>query len=137
MTVDSGACVTVMPASMCLGISILQSSTAHGAMYEVANGEEIPNKGERRCEIMTLGSQVSKRITFQVADVHKPLLSISRCADMGFFTVFNKTGGYLEDQVTGERVPLERKENLYVMKAWVKRDPEAPPSPPSPFAGPV
>ena len=137
VTVDSGACDTVMPASWCKGIAIVKSSIADGEEYEVANGESIPNLGERRCLLMTLGSTTAKKIVFQVADVHKPLLSISRCADMGFFTVFNKTGGYLEDQVTGERVPLERKENLYVMKAWVKRDPEAPPSPPSPFAGPV
>ena len=123
VTVDSGACVTVMPAGMCLGISILQSATAHGAMYEVANGEEIPNKGERRCEIMTLGSSIPKRITFQVADVHKPLLSITACADLGYDCWLGKEGGCLYDRITGEVIPLERKGTLYTMQMWVRQDP--------------
>ena len=32
---------------------------------------------------MTVGSLVPKRIVFQVADVHKPLFSITACSDMG------------------------------------------------------
>ena len=88
---------------------------------------------------MTLGARDAKKITFQVADVHKPLLSISRCADMGFNCHLGKDGGYLEDTTTGGNIPLTRRDNLYVMKAWVKRDSEGTnaaviPSPP--FAGP-
>ena len=123
ITVDSGACETVMPANLCQAISIFQSSTSHGAEYEVANGATIPNLGERRCLMMTVGSTAAKRIVFQVADVHKPLLSISRCADMGFRCHLGKEGGYMEDTVTGETIPLLRRENLYVMKAWVKQEP--------------
>ena len=78
ITVDSGACVTVMPRALCPGISILQNRLSReGVEYEVANGAHIPNLGERRCEMMTIGSAVGKRITFQVADVHKPLLSVT------------------------------------------------------------
>ena len=44
----------------------------------------IPNLGDRRCEIMTIGTRSCKRIVFQFADVHKPLLSIIGCAGMGF-----------------------------------------------------
>ena len=51
---------------------------------EVANGGHIHNLGEKRYEMMTVGSKISKRIVFQVADVHKPPLSISGCAEMGF-----------------------------------------------------
>ena len=126
-----------MPADLCKCISILRSSTSHGAEYEVANGETIPNLGERRCLMMTVGSSTAKKIVFQVADVHKPLLSISRCADMGFLCHLGKDGGYLEDIVTGETIPLVRRENLYVMKAWVKRDPGQVPDPEAPFQRPV
>ena len=141
ITVDSGACETVMPADMCKCTSIVQSVTSHGAVYEVANGKEIPNLGERRCLLMTLGSAVAKNIVFQVADVHKPFLSITRCADMGFDCHLTNAGGYLEDMITGERIPLQRKDNLYTMRAWVKRDPDSvastSPSPTTPFVGPV
>jgi hypothetical protein len=58
ITVDSGACVTVMPRSLCEGISILQNRLSReGVEYEVANGAHIPNLGERRFEMMTLGGQ--------------------------------------------------------------------------------
>ena len=139
ITVDSGACETVMPPGLCTGISISQSSCSHGAEYEVANGETIPNLGERRCHMMTLGSNAAKKIVFQVADVHKPLLSISRCADMGFRCHLGKEGGFMEDTVTGEQIPLHRRDNLYVMRAWVRTDPSpsVPPNSNSPFVGPV
>ena len=135
ITVDSGACITVMPRKMCEGISILQNSLSRaGTKYEVANGAHIKNLGERRCEMMTVGSGKSKRITFQVADVHKPLLSISGCADMGYDCYLGKKGGHLVDTETGEMIPLERRENLYVMRAWVRQDPTVSVS--QPFVGP-
>ena len=87
---------------------------------------------------MTLGSSAAKKIVFQVADVHKPLLSISRCADMGFQCHLGKEGGYMEDTMTGETIPLHRVDNLYVMKAWIKRDPDPiPKNDGTPFGGPV
>ena len=89
-------------------------------MFEVANGASILIVGERRCVMMTEGSGVPKNITFQVADVHKPLLSISRLADHGFTCSLGKDGGHLEDTVSGERIPLIRRNNLYVMNAWVR-----------------
>ena len=126
ITVDSGACETVMPSDICSNIVVHQSSCSHGAEYEVANGQSLPNLGERRCLLMSLGSTVAKSITFQVADVHKPLLSVSRCADMGFRCILEKHGGYLE-HTSGERVQLQRRDNLYVMRAWVKNNPDGQP----------
>ena len=135
VTVDSGACETVMPTDLCKQIPLMQSLLSHGAEYEVANGESIPNLGERRCLLMTLGAKDPKKITFQVADVHKPLLSISRCADMGYTCHLGKHGGYLEDTETGEQVPLQRKNDLYVMRAWIRKDPDSS-GITSPFLGP-
>ena len=134
ITVDSGACETVMPAGICHSIGILASRQyLEGVEYEVANGETIPNLGEKRCLMMTAGSNLCKKLTFQVADAHKALLSITKVADLGFDCVLGKTGGKLVDTVTGEVVPLQRKDNLYVMKAWVKQDPNDL----QPFARPV
>ena len=84
---------------------------------------------------MTLGSGVAKRITFQVADVHKPLLSITACADMGFDCFLGKDGGSLRNRESGEVIPLDRKDTLYTMKMWIRQDPAVNIS--SPFAGPV
>ena len=70
---------------------------------------------------------------FQIADVHKPLLSLSKVADMGFSSHLEKDGGYIQDDHTGEKILLQRRGNLYVMKLWVR---SADPSPGSGFAGP-
>ena len=121
ITVDSGACDTVMPAYMCADIRIDPSDPQqHCSVFEVANGAFILNMGERRCVMMTEGSGVPKHITFQVADVHKPLLSVSRLADNGYQCVLGDKNGHLEDVHTGEKIPLIRRDNLYVMKAWLR-----------------
>jgi hypothetical protein len=90
--------------------------------YEVANGETIPNVGERHCLLMSEDSAQPKRITFQCADIHKPLLSVSRCADLGYQCILEAGGGRLVDTTTGEIIPLHRRGNLYVMRAWIRQD---------------
>ena len=60
----------------------------------------------------------------QCADVHKCLLSVSRVADLGYECTLGKTGGQLLDVVTGDKIPLHRRDNLYVMRAWVRQDPD-------------
>ena len=122
--IDSGACETVMPASLCPGIDVVDSQQSiEGVEYEVANGGLIPNLGERRCLLTTPGSEVCKQIVFQVADVHKTLMSVSRVADMGYSCHLGATGGCLEDLKSGERIPLTRRDDLYYLNTWVKKDP--------------
>ena len=124
LTADTGACDTVIPKAMCSGIHIVASQQSIlGLAYEVANGASIPNLGERRCEIWTEGASKVRNITMQVADVHKGLLSLSRCADMGFKSRFGKRFGCLIDSGSGEVIPLTRKGNLYMLKCWVRQAP--------------
>ena len=59
----------------------------------------------------------------QVADVHKALLSLSRCADMGFESRFGSSFGCLIDRETLEVIPLQRRGNLYILKAWIRGAP--------------
>ena len=91
--------------------------------YEVATGQSIPNLGEKRCEMWTDGAAAPKAITMQVADAHKALLSLSRCADMGFESRFGSAYGCLLDRTTGEMIPLQRRGNLYILKAWTRAAP--------------
>ena len=90
--------------------------------YEVANGDTIPYEGDRNCLLMTLGARSSKCMTFQVADVHKALFSVTRVADAGFDAWLSRRGGYLIDTVTGDYILAQRKGNLYVIKSWIKHD---------------
>ena len=124
LTADTGACDTVVPKLMCPGIPITPSvQSLRGMEYEVATGESIPNLGEKRCEMWTEGASAPKSISMQVADVHKALLSLSRCADMGFESRFGAPFGCLIDTMTGEITPLQRRGNLYILRAWIRAAP--------------
>ena len=121
ITVDSGACDTVLPSRMLSSIKLEQNDASRrGEEYEVANGCTIPVEGEKRCIMMTIGSMVPKAIVFQVSNVHKPLLSVGSMAGAGLDCILSKEGGVMRDRDSGEDIPLIRKENLYVLRAWVK-----------------
>ena len=124
LTADTGACDTVVPKLMCPGIPIVPSmQSLKGLEYEVATGESIPNLGEKRREMWIEGAASPKTITMQVADVQKALHSLSRCADMGFESRFGSSFGCLVDRETGEVIPLQRRGNLYILKAWIRGAP--------------
>ena len=81
-------------------------------MYKVADGNEIPNLGERCCVMWSEGASVGRKINLQVADVHKALLSLSWCADMGFESRFGRRAGVLIDEESGVIIPLQRRGTL-------------------------
>ncbi len=98
-------------------------ASLRGMEYEVANGQSIPNLGERWCLEWTENATEVKRMVMQVADVHKGLLSLSRCADMGYEGRFGRYVGALICESTGKIIPLMRKGNLYVLRVWIKGAP--------------
>ena len=121
VTVESGACASVMPENISEGINIFENALSReGTEYDVADGAAIPNLGERHCEMYVEGVQQQLRINFQVADVHRPLLSLSKAADMGFRSYLDGEGGWLEDMESGEFIPIERRGDLYVLNIWVR-----------------
>ena len=121
---DTGACDTVMPRVLCENIAITPSLQSLACLeYEVANKQTLPNLGERKCLVWTEGAAVPRPMNIQVADIHKPLLSLSRCADMGYESRFGKLAGALIDDETGDVIPLIRKGNLYVLKCWLRAAP--------------
>ena len=96
-----------MPVEMAKHIPIQPSLQSMMEMtYSIADGTEIPNLGERHISMMTVGSNTMKQVTFQVADVHNALMSVSKCADFGFECRLGATGGALVDHQTGEQIPL-------------------------------
>ena len=106
MAVDSGATETVVGEDMIKGIETKPGEGARrGVQYEVASGELIPNLGEKN--FVAYGEQGQARtIKAQVCEVNKPLLSVSRMVHAGNTVVFSRSGSYVEDENTGERISL-------------------------------
>ena len=121
---DTGACDTVMPRATCSKIPIRASlQSLRVVEYQVADGNTIPNLAERRRLTWTEDATQARHINMQVADVHKPLLSLSRCTDMGFESLFGRTMGALIDEETGEVVPVKRQGKLYMPHRWLRNAP--------------
>ena len=63
------------------------------------------------------------QMKYQVADVNRPLNSISEICDAGQdgqVVIFGRAGGAVLNLTTGEQTPFRRKEGIYVLDAWVK-----------------
>ena len=99
----SVACEVVMPKALCSNIALRESEASRaGVEYEVASGKAVPKLGERHCEFFCEGAGSSMMMHFQMADIHRPMLSLSRAADQGFRSHLDWYGGYLGDTETGE-----------------------------------
>ena len=128
MIAVSGACETVMPKGLCSNIALRESAASKaGVEYEVASGKAGSQPGAWHYEISCEGAGSSMMMSFQVADIHRPLLSLSRAADQGFRSYLDWYGGYFKDTKRGETIPIQRRGNLYVMQIWFRGSADKPP----------
>ena len=95
-----------------------------GRGFKVADGAQIPNKGEAspQCEVDGEQGQVHELIfSFQVAKVSKPLRSVSMIADAGFDILFAKTHASVKDPKGGRVIcTYQRSGDLYVGEMRLK-----------------
>ena len=91
-----------------------------GVQYEVASGTLIPNLGEKRFVAVAENGEVRK-MTAQVCEVNKALLSVSKVVNAGNRVVFEAEGSYVEDRTTMERMYLKEVGGMYMIKMWVKK----------------
>ena len=119
MAVDSGATETVISEDMVSMVKVKEGAASkRGVVYETANGETIPNLGEKHF-IAESEEGTVKKITAQVADVNKGLLSVKKIVVAGNRVVFD-TQSYIEDKNTGERMWLTEAQGMYMLKMWVR-----------------
>ena len=120
--VDSGATETVMAESTLAGVIDITEGSAckRGVTYEVANGEEIPNLGERKF-LGYMADGAARAITAQVCAVNQTLMSVSKIASKCNRVVFDDDGSYIEDKSTGERTWMTQVGGMYSLKMWVSR----------------
>ena len=114
-----------------IGIKETQASK-NGIKYIAANGSTISNEGEKRIYGVT-DDGVGLDMTWQVADVKKPLASIGRMCDAGNVAIFTDKGGYIvakdgfKEELsslrrkTGDKLRLKRDKGVYSFSVWVQR----------------
>jgi len=120
MAVDSGASESVVNEEQLSGVETLEGEAKkRGVQYEVADGTLIPNLGEKKY-IAVSDTGVARHMKSQVCDVNRALLSVHRCVQAGNKVVFAASGSYIEDEASGEVMPLQEKGGMYMLRLWVK-----------------
>ena len=123
--VDSGAGETVMAEEELPDVDTQASwGSKHGQSYEVANGDEIDNEGEKKfiAYMTTTNGEDSggKSVTAQICKVHRPLMSVKRMCRAGHRVVFDDNGSYVENKQTGEQLAIVEEDGDYLLDVWVK-----------------
>ena len=120
---DSGATVTVIPPHIGRGYDVLESAASKaGITYEIANGDEIPNLGEKLMPIMT-SEGTTRGLRAQVADVSKPLQAVRSLVRTGHLVVFGDgedgNDHYIVNKMTGECNAVRDDGTNYLMGMYV------------------
>ena len=118
--VDSGAAESVAPVGMAPWVPRQESEgSKRGPTYLSASGDKLPNMGEKKFDMVTPEGHWAQA-TFQVAEVTRPLCSVSKMCDKGNRVVFELGGGYVEHLKSGMRTKFTRQNNVYVMDMYVQ-----------------
>ena len=79
-----------------------------------ANGSPIKVEGEAELKFVQKGKKCSMK--FLDADVRRPLASVSAIVDEGNRVVFGPDVSYIENVASGQRIGMERKNGVFVLK---------------------
>ena len=90
-----------------------------GQTYLSASGDKLPNLGEKQFDMLTSEGNWAQA-TFQVAEVTRPLCSVSKICDKGNRVVFELGGGYVEHIATGNVTPIVEKGGMFEIGIWVQ-----------------
>ena len=83
-----------------------------------AGGQKIRNMGQRKILLLTREKSL-RWLTVQVAAVKKMLGSVSKNNDCGHEVIYRKTGSFIKDEATGEKIHLTREKGTFKYDAWV------------------
>ena len=89
-----------------------------GRNYRAANGSPIPNLGQTVAHFKD-GDGRACGIPFQVAAVERPLISVSRMAQAGCRVSFQEHEGEIVHTASGRRLPLVRRNGVYILQLRV------------------
>ena len=117
--VDSGATVSVMPAECAKEYAAQPSAASRaGVTYQVANGDELANLGEKLVPIVT-DEGTMKGLYSQIAAVTSPLQSVRQLNRTQHVVVFDGEDSFTLNKVTGEVNYIRDDGTNFLMGVWV------------------
>ena len=97
-----------------------ENRASAGVEYVCADGGRIPNLGEKAINGLSEEGQ-KLAIKFQVTNVDRPLIAVSKLTSAGHDVWFGETHGVITHGVTGKHRTFIKKDSVYVLKVWVPR----------------
>ena len=119
--IDSGAGASVGPKCLA-GTGKLRPSSGSkaGQKFTSASGEPLKNEGEVVLPSFTEDG-LSLKATFQIADITRPLLSVSKICEKGNLISFGANGGVIMDE-NGRKTYFGREKGIYVLELFVRAE---------------
>ena len=117
---DSGASAPVAPPDMLPNVKIRESpGSKRGQKFSSASKHKLKNLGEQQIHACTEEGD-DMEILFQIADISKPLVSISSICERGNRVLFGRVGGVVINNKTGAQIPFYKENGVYVLTMWMK-----------------
>jgi hypothetical protein len=133
ITLDSGCVEHVMDLGDAPGYGAFlaeSDGSKRKQNFIVGNGQKVPNEGQLLLNLEKDGGGDRKlQSTFQIAEVTRPLMSVSRVCDQGLTCTFNNSHALVLDKNGKTVVKFERRGGLYIARMRLK--------PPEGFVGQV
>jgi hypothetical protein len=120
--IDSGAGECVCGPQHFGGIEMTVNPNRAGAdtEYICADGGRIRNQGEKL--VPGLSDEGSRmKINFQVTNVEKPLIAVSKLTALGHDVWFGQQHGTITNASTGKQTKFFKKNGVYVLRVWAPR----------------
>ena len=126
ITIDSGAADSVFPAKWVKKHMVRPSAgSKNGLHYVAASGTRLANLGEFLLSFVCKDGTRSG-IKFQVADINKPLASVSHLTGEGYRVVFDKHNGkdipFIQRKATGQIIKLQRDRGVHLIDVFLLDD---------------
>ena len=121
VAIDSGAAECVCGLDHFPGASVKEGKAlTAGVQYVCADGGRIPNLGEQNVQSMTTEG-IKFDVVFQVTQVDRPLLSVSKLTKAGHTVKFEGSGGYIVNGATGGLTWFRKQNDIYILDLWVRK----------------
>ena len=123
LIVDSGAAASVMPQDLLGDHPVFPGDASKRGVHDlVANGDRVPNLGEMKLQVVTKEQFVSN-MTFQVADVDKPILSVGEITKSGNEVKFDTNGGAITHLKRRKQFHFKQRGGIYIIEIMVAPPP--------------
>ena len=116
ITVDSAADESVCPTDWGKHFGLSAVANDQRMQFVNASGGKIQHYGSRRVVVQSVSGE-NLAMRFQVTDVRKPLLAVSRLCEQGNCVRFGPSASdnYIENVASGQRLQMERRGNSWVI----------------------